>query len=151
MSGAHALNDSWPKGHDSHIVISSLDAMAVWTQTHDWIDRALDHPLSLITAADVFTKLLRGDMVLWGVHEHGVLVGAFVTRIESGSRGRAIDVVALGGEGMPRWIESFSAFVTRYARENHCRFVFEMGRPGWIKVLDKLGWTPGPATMVMVI
>lgn len=141
-----ALNDS------PHIIFRAVDhPIEVWTQVHGWIDRALDQEHSLITAADAFESLLRKRMKLWVIYSHGVPTGAFITQIETGTRGRALNVIALGGEGMDDWIESWSEAMTIYGRECQCRYIFEMGRRGWVRVMDRYGWVDGPATMIKVL
>lgn len=136
----------------SAIAIRIIDhPIESWTRVHDWIEQALGHEQALIGAVDVFNALINRRMTLWGIYDHDHLCAVFVTQIETGSKGRALNIIALGGTGMDDWIESFSAAVTRYARDHQCRFVFEMGRRGWLRVLDKLGWVDGPATMIKVL
>jgi hypothetical protein len=123
----------------------------VWVDAHDWIDQALDHPCSLITARDVFHALLDGKMKLWGIYRFGILVGVFVTEIVSGSRGHGLNIVALGGKGMTDWIDDFDSCVTNLAKAYHCKFVAEMGREGWRRVLAPLGWIEAPSMMMKVL
>jgi hypothetical protein len=135
-----------------HVVVKPIDhPVEQWTRVHRWVDQALAHEHSLIDASDVFDRVIQKRMKLWGIYEYGSLSGAMVTQMESGSRGRALNVVALGGEGMDHWLESLLERLTQYARENECRYIFEMGRRGWLRVLDKHGWVDGPATMIKVI
>jgi hypothetical protein len=156
------LNDIWPKDHDPkrvvvldaspHITVRVVDhPIEVWSKVSHWIERALDSEYGLMTLGDVFNEIVRNNMVLWALHSHGQIVGCFVTKVEHGSKGRALNIIALGGEGMDDWIESFSHAVVRYGREHQCRYIFEMGRYGWVRVLERLGWTTGPATMLKVL
>jgi hypothetical protein len=124
--------------------------MEVWSDVHRWLERAYDNDWSICSASDVFNDILRKQAALWVVRIDGRLVGCFVTKIEYGSKGRGLNVVALGGEGLADWVESFDMAVTHYAKSHNCRLIAEMGRPGWIRVLGKLGWSPGPPTMMKV-
>jgi hypothetical protein len=148
------LNDSWKLYSDLNpaVVCATVDhPMDVWSQVFGWIDKATNNEWSLIGANDVFNDLLRHAMTLWTIRDHGNLVGAYVTKVECGSKGKALNIIALGGIGMADWIASFDRAVSIYAREHRCAYIFEMGRPGWRRVLDPLGWWRGPATMVKVL
>lgn len=153
MSDVIALNDSWVLFSDRvpNIRIATVDhPLEVWSQVHRWIEKAYDNDWSICNAVDVFNEIIKRHATLWLVHDGQQLVGTFVTKIESGSRGRALNVVALGGEGMADWISAFDHSVTTYAREHRCHLIAEMGRPGWIRVLGNLGWVVGPPTMMKV-
>jgi hypothetical protein len=111
----------------------------------------MEHEFALISAADVFDRIVQRRMTLWGIYDRGRLSGAMVTQIETGSRGKALNVIALGGSDMDQWLEPLIEALTAYGKNNRCRYIFEMGRRGWLRVLDKHGWVDGPATMIKVI
>ncbi len=111
---------------------------------------AYDNEWSICNAVDAFNDILRKQAVLWTVHIDDTLVGCFVTKIEYGSKGRGLNVMALGGERLAEWVEALDMALTHYARKHNCRLIAEMGRPGWIRVLGNLGWTLGPPTMMKV-
>jgi hypothetical protein len=92
-------------------------------------------------------------MCLWSIFEDDKEVAAYVTEIMTATRGKALNVVALGGEvgSMPKWIDVFDEAVTKYGRDNGCHLLFEMGRDGWRRVLDRHGWVDGPSTMMKVL
>lgn len=147
-SASHVLNDSWPDG----ISISKIEhPIEVWSRVHRWMEEAFDNEWCLMSEVDAFNELLRKTMNLWTIHSKGELVGAFITKVESGSRGHALNLVAVGGENMDDWIAALDETITAYARRNNCRMIAEMGRPGWVKVFGKLGWIIGPPVMIKVL
>jgi hypothetical protein len=125
--------------------------MEIWGSAYRWVERGLEHEFALISAADVFDRIVQRRMTLWGIYDRGRLSGAMVTQIETGSRGKALNVIALGGSDMDQWLEPLIEALTAYGKNNRCRYIFEMGRRGWLRVLDKHGWVDGPATMIKVI
>lgn len=128
------------------------DPIMVWVGgMHRWVESGLKHDLGLIGASDVFDRILRKHMTLHGIYDGDTLVGGFVTQIESGSRGRALNIISLGGENMDDWLEPLIESLVDYGRTNHCRYIIEMGRKGWRRVLDKHGWVEGPTIMLKVI
>lgn len=131
-------------------VAHSHDTMLAWPLVSPWLERALDKTSSLMTVGDLLRGVRSGAIRLWLVHRSDRLVGAFATEIGRFSNGAAVNVLALGGIEMPDWIESFDEAVETYARENGCCLIVEMGRPGWKRVLSKLGWVDGPVVMMKV-
>jgi hypothetical protein len=124
--------------------------MSSWDR--DLIGRALnDSPFSLMTPDDIDWNIASKKYRLWHVYDCGNPVGAFVTEIVYGGKGRAVNVVALGGDGMPNWIDAVSAALVDYAKMNQCRYVAEIGRTGWRRVLAKLGWVRGPIMMIKAV
>jgi hypothetical protein len=149
MSVHSILNDSYPVDHiHVHPVEHPIE---VWSRVHHWLDRAFDQSHSLVTAADMFHDIVRRNSTLWVVEKRKRLLGTFITRIERGSRGKALNLVAIGGDGMKDWIESFDAAFTQYAHAQGCKFTCVVGRKGWVRVLGRLGWVPGAHTMMKVL
>jgi hypothetical protein len=104
----------------------------------------------LFTLEDVRQALRVGRMKLWIIYEGGSnMIGVLITAIESGSNGKALSIIALTGTGMPLWVKQFSDEMTAYAKKCGCRLIFEMGRPGWTKVLAKHGWV-SPKSRIML-
>lgn len=133
-----------------NFVAFAHDATFLWPHVVGWLDKALGKTGSIMSVDDLRRGVRNGAMRLWTIHRDDRLVGAFVTEIVRGGNGAALNVLALGGVDMPKWIEDFDAAVQAYAEANHCMMIVEMGRRGWTRVLDRLGWSAGPAVMVKV-
>jgi hypothetical protein len=87
----------------------------------------------------------------WDILRSDSPCGAMVTEIVGGEKGRAVSVVALGGDGMKYWLPAVVRALEDYGRLNDCRYIFEMGRTGWTRTLASFGWVEGPATMLKVL
>lgn len=132
------------------LVPFAKDAMAIWPQVSGWLDDALRKTHSLLTVEDLQRSVRIGTMRLWVVHRDDRVVAAFVTEIVRGGRGGAVNVMALGGVLMDNWLNDVVESLEAYSRANECKYVVEMGRPGWSRVLERLGWTEGPRLMMKV-
>ena len=130
---------------------STFDATHLWPQVCGWLEKALNKTGSILDANDLLRGVRSGGARLWSIHRDDRLVGVFVTEIARGGNGRAVNVRALGGVEMPEWSEDCDAAVQAYAEQNGCVMIVEMGRRGWTRVLDRLGWSAGPAVMMKVI
>lgn len=116
------------------------------------IAAALGKTPTLITAGDIEDSLRRGGMRLWSIFDgDGATLASFVTEIVRGSGGAAVNVVAIGGADMSAWIGKITDELVAYAKRHGCKYIAEMGRPGWRKVLSEHGWVDGPAVMIKAV
>lgn len=128
----------------------SSAAMASWPQVSGWLDDALKKTGSLLTIEDLRRHVRNGSYRLWLIYRNDRVVAAMVTEIVRGGNGCGVYVVALGGQGMDSWLEEVVESLDAYSRANECKYVVEMGRPGWSRVLERLGWIEGPRLMMKV-
>jgi len=146
------VTEAWRVLPEGTIVIRPVEhPIEVWSRVHHWLDRAFDQSDSLVTAADMFHEIVAKRATLWVIEKDRKPLATFVTRIEHGSRAKALNLVAIGGERMREWLEPFDESFTRYAREQGCKFTCVIGRKGWVRVFGRLGWQPGAHTMMKVL
>ena len=128
-------------------------ALDVWPiRAKARIAKALEKTPTLLSPLDIETGIRWGRYSLWEISdEAGDDVASFVTEIVSGGRGSAVNVLVLGGEGMPRWIGELIDALMEYMTTQGCSMVIETGRGGWSKVLRRHGWVDGPTTMMMKV
>lgn len=132
------------------MIAFASDAMAAWPQVSGWLDDALKKTGSLMTVEDLRRNVRSGNYRLWLINQSDRVVAAMVTEIVRGGNGCAVHVVSLGGQEMGDWLERANESLETYSRANECKYVVEMGRPGWSRVLERLGWTEGPRLMMKV-
>lgn len=136
-----------------HRIRSAQTALDVWPgRPKTRISRALEKTPTLLSPLDIENGIRWGRYSLWEISdEAGKDVCSFVTEIVSGERGSAVNVLVLGGEGMPQWIGELTDALTEYMHAQGCSMVIETGRGGWGKVLRRHGWVDGPVTMMMKV
>ena len=87
------------------ISIKRVDNLqSVWVDVCNWIDAALDHPAGLLSSRDVYHAVLDGRMDLHVIRGGDAIHAVIVTEFVSGSRGRGLSVVAIGGRHMDEWL-----------------------------------------------
>lgn len=115
------------------------------------IAEAMEASPTLLTLADVETAVRGGSMNMWEVYgSNGLDVATVITEVVRGSRGCAINVVGIGGAGMPDWIADLTKALDDYRASLGALYLAEMGRRGWVKVLSQHGWVEGPTVMLKV-
>lgn len=107
-----------------------LDNLAL-VRSH--IQPALDAG-STHTFEDVILSVLKGDMQLWHTPK-----GSAVTEVINAPRKRIMHWFLAGGE-MDQVLR-FQDSIRIYARAIGCTEMTLSGRPGWVKVLRRHGWT----------
>ena len=132
---------------------SAQAALDVWPlRARARISRALEKTPTLLSPLDIETGIRWGRYSLWEISdEDGADVCSFVTEVVSGENGSAVNVLVLGGEGMPDWIGELTDALVEYAHSRGCDMILETGRSGWGRVLRRHGWSDGPATMMMKV
>lgn len=113
-----------------------------------WIDEALSNSDSLMNSRDIARGVEAGVMDMRVVIDNGVECAVYVTEIAKGWKGKALNVLALGGEGMGDWIAEVVAELETRAKSKDCKLIVEMGRRGWKSVLESFGWREGSTVMV---
>lgn len=129
-----------------------IQSITEWPMVESFVKEALDQDKhTLLTPDDIRHQLRSNRMKLWMIYDDVRLIGAFVTEIVSGSRGKAVNIICLSGSNMNDWIADFSHEMSRYAVAHHCRYVCEMGRAGWTRILSKLGWVDASSVMLKMV
>lgn len=90
--------------------------------------------------ADVLSLILSGTFTLWTVIEDGTLVAAATSEIVEYPKCKALRVVTLGGNGLPRWFAAFDRELGREARGHGCSRIEAVGRKGWGRAVKAYGY-----------
>lgn len=120
-----------------------------WHLVKDYLKRALEHGAGESTLADYLAKIMNYQAQLWVVLDEGQhVVAAGMTKFIQYSRHKTLHLVALGGDNLNDWGDTFSV-VEQFARDNGCVAIEQWGRPGWSRVLPKI--VPGFETVYHVM
>ena len=105
-----------------------------WPELGPLLERAIR---SSPDKPDVLAELLGRRADLWGIYKEGKAVAAVVTAKQEDGRCLAWLV---GGSRMRDWAQPFLATLAVAARANGCWAIWGTGRPGWARVIPKLGF-----------
>ena len=66
--------------------------------------------------------------------------GCFVTRILGLPNFKQVEVILLRGEKRELWQENVARMIEKLGRENKCKRIAVLARPGWKNFLEPFGW-----------
>ena len=66
--------------------------------------------------------------------------GCFVTRILGLPNFKQVEVILLRGEKRELWQENAARMIEKVGRENKCKRIVVLARPGWKNFLEPFGW-----------
>ncbi len=114
----------------------------VWFDVEQYISRGCEHTDGKMNACDVLVDCLSNKMQLWVVYnKRNKISGAMATQIVDYHRSRRVIICGLGADDFKDVADGWEQ-VKSWARANHADNVEIIGRKGWIRVLDKLGFEP---------
>lgn len=82
----------------------------------------------------VEAHVLAGRSLLWIVAAERTFIAAVVTDLTQIDGEKYCEIVACGGTGLERWLP-FIGRLEQYARDENCKAVRIIGRPGWTRLL----------------
>jgi len=109
---------------------------ATWERCSRWLDAALGHAGRSHTLDDVAAMLRNGDAQLWTGE-----ASAMVTIVEDEPRERRLLIWLAGGD-LSELTDRLRPAAECWAREQGCRRVLVIGRPGWERALAPAGYAP---------
>jgi hypothetical protein len=87
------------------------------------------------TPLDLLDWLEKQKGLLWVVSKDHEPVAAMTTSLVESRYGRALRLVACGGDDMTEWV-GLMAEIEKYARAEGCVKIVAEGRRGWVRALD---------------
>jgi hypothetical protein len=116
-----------------------------WNLVANYINESIDR--GELSINDVRQKLEDETMGLLVVSDRGEIKAGCVVEFVKYAQNTALRVVALGGVKMKEWLDDLIDFLDKWAMEQHVFRIEQAGRKGWIKVLEKYGYTQKYAVM----
>lgn len=93
------------------------------------------------TEAEVRDCVDRDHAQLWAVIRHHEPVAAIVTQIVLVPV-RHCCLWLIGGTRLREWAAEFMSIVEPWARDRDCRVIWGGGRPGWARIVRRMGGEP---------
>lgn len=101
---------------------------------HAWIEAALEYSGGTHEYEDIQEAVMSGRMQLWAGE-----TGCAVTEIITYPKKKVLHVFLAGGD--MNQIIDFQDSAVEFGKMNGCTAMTLAGRRGWVKVLDKHGWS----------
>lgn len=113
----------------------------MWPTVLPMLQPAIDLSSGRIDADAVLEGLKNRFYVLWVIYPQDLsLCAAAVTHTAKYPRKSMLTVDLLGGHGMQAWLDDLATTFRKFAQVQGLAGVEMTGRPGWARVLSRLGW-----------
>lgn len=99
-------------------------------------------------AEDIYWLACSGKAQLWLCSVEGQIVAACVTEIKEYPAATSLDVLFVGGKKLGDWVAQLIEKLERYAKFARCSRIEMAGRPGWLRILNRYGFSHTPAVFM---
>ncbi len=114
----------------------------VWDRCSKFIEMGINHSQCELSTMDYYDRLVNQEMQLWVVYdEEKQIKWALTTEVIEYPRKKVCRIVSLGGRNLDEWVERWLDILERWAEENDCDSIETYCRKGFIKKLEKFGYT----------
>jgi len=118
-----------------------------WSVYGPWIMDVMKHDLQPIDAVECMQRLRGDNYVCLQATIDGSPVGIAICAQTFLDSGHALEVVALAGDNFDQWIDRMFYALKMVAISQRNKRIFLVGRMGWKKRLNALGWKARAITM----
>lgn len=112
----------------------------IWQEALPLIEKALHYSDGKYTTDHILKFLKSRDMQLWVVFNNAGMKGIIVTQIVNYPTEKRLCIVLLAGISFKSWMHSCWYLIKEWAKNEGCVSCEIFGRPGWEKVIKKLGF-----------
>lgn len=124
------------------IPVSTRDVDLYWPSVSQYIESATEHTDGEISLQDIHSDIANQDRQLWVIKYQGEYIAAVVTKIYTYDEDLKIgEITFAGGKDHVLW-DHFADVVGEWFRNQDCKFIDIVGRPGWKKLYEKRGFRP---------
>ncbi len=119
-------------------------ADVMWASFKPYLERAIaDQPLEVTTLAELERHVRSGKLLLLQISDgQGIraICGVEVRPHRDGSR--VLHICYLSGDSHEMWVDELHEYLWYYAREERCKWISMVGRPGWRKIMKRYSDNP---------
>lgn len=131
--------------------VSNTDIDRVWPDIVGYLDFAEERSHGAMTADSILEAIRERDMqAMVAVDEENDIIGVAVTEIRNAPSGmRVLHIVALAGDRFAEWREEGDRVLRLWAQSVEAPIVQLVGRRGWTRQLEYLGWKEDAVMMTL--
>jgi hypothetical protein len=112
----------------------------VWYRVEHLITKGLSRGEDVLTPQEIYHRLAIGEMTLWTIQQGNVLKAIALTEVGRFYDGDVCFIYLVSGINLHTWMSDLHDAIYQWAKENGCRKVKALGRPGWKKFYKQQGW-----------
>lgn len=113
---------------------------SLWDSAGPYLDRAMEHH-PFMDGEDLLSVILSGNASLVIIVQGDELRGAAALEITKFPKMLVGVVIGMGGDDIYPHMHTVMQWIEEWFRKRGCRKITELGRPGWVKVADRLGYS----------
>jgi len=122
--------------------VSTQDVDLYWSFVSQYIESALEHTDGEISLKDIRSDIANQNRQLWVIKYQGEYIAAVITRVFTHNEGLKIgEITFAGGKDHDLW-DHFADVVGEWFKNQNCKFIDIVGRPGWQRLYKKRGFKP---------
>jgi hypothetical protein len=128
------------------IVISAINtdmAEVIWPTMRPFIEMAIGKSNGELDIEETYQKIMINELLPLAVMEKetGKLLAVVTLERRTFESGKAVlNIMTAGGEEVDQWFEEVLDIAEKLAKEQGCEDVYIIGRPGWKRKLNHLGY-----------
>lgn len=122
--------------------IPPQNVKAWWPTVAPMLAPAVGQSGGRVTMATLYRGLVESRYLLWLARLDEQVLAAMTTHVATYPARKMLSIDFVGGADMEGWLPTASETFRAYARDTGLDGVEGGGRPGWVKALKRLGWTP---------
>lgn len=111
----------------------------VWPEVRPWLEQACATSRGKFDAEDIRAGLLAGEDQLW-IWKTPTAFAVGITRIANYPKKSVCTLRIVTGKNMDEWAVPCIQTIERWAKANGCADMELQARPGWERLLSRLGY-----------
>jgi hypothetical protein len=117
------------------------DIPHIWSKVEPLLGRAVPFSKGRFKTEDFLKKLLTCEWQLWVMFDENGIFAAATTGVADYPRRRVLVCQMCGGDRMNEWLKPFHKILVSYATDCNCDGLELVGRKGWGRWLEEIGFT----------
>lgn len=114
-----------------------------WDEVRPLLEPAVEVTSGRFTTYDVYVGLQQGQYQLWvSFDDNARIAGCVITEVIDYPSKRCLNMLFTAGANIKAWMVSMNEMLGRWARDQGCELIEGHGRPGWARLVAKLGCRP---------
>jgi hypothetical protein len=135
LEQTESIGTTEPLGRPCEVsLIDPKEVESIWPIVYPLIDKCHRYSNGELETQDFLGMITSGAMQLWVATDENLIFAAMITELVKYPRKKVMRIIAIGGEGMKRWMRFFPALEAA-ALQAGCTGLETLGRKGWLKVL----------------
>lgn len=111
-----------------------------WPIVVSFLQSAMEHTDNEIPLSEIRSNIVTQKRQLWVIKHHDSYIAAIVTQIYDFNNGLRIGEITIAGGSNHKVWDHFTDVVGNWFKDEGCKFVDIIGRPGWQRLYKDRGF-----------